>query len=350
VPDRSSAAPARVPPMTFADPWVLLLLLPVLGLLPVMLRTEKTVPGVRFPDGRLLRDLPESFRARAARILPIARGAALTFLVVALARPQVVEKETQVRSEGIDIMLAVDVSTSMMARDLDAGPGGEDRLQIAKKVLREFIRQRQGDRLGTVVFAARPYLLSPLTLDHDWLLENLARVETGMIEDGTALGDGLLTALTRLTAKGKNSDGRGKIVILLTDGRNNAGAVSPTVAAASARALGIRVYTIGVGSRGRAVYPMTDPFGSIVYRQVEVDIDEPALQEIARTTGAGYFRATDAAGLLRIYQQINALEKRPVESREHVTRRELFLLFLLPALMLLLMEIVLNSTLLRRAP
>ena len=336
--------------MTFTDPWVLLLLLPVIGSLSALLRNEKAAPGVKFPDGRLLRGVPESVRVKAARILPLARAGAFVLLVMALARPQVVEKETRVRSEGIDIMLAVDVSTSMLARDLDTGPGRDDRLKIAKEVIRRFIRERQGDRVGMVVFAARPYLLSPLTLHHDWLLENLARVETGMIEDGTALGDGLLTALTRLTDNGRSTDGRGRIVILLTDGRNNTGRVAPPVAAESARALGIRVYTIGVGSRGRAVYPLTDPFGSTVYRQVDVDIDESGLQEIARTTGASYFRATDAAGLLRIYQQINALEKRPIESTVHATRRELFPWFLLPALLLLLMEIFLNSTLLRRVP
>lgn len=334
--------------MTFADPWLLLLLLPALGSLPVMLRREKAAPGVRFPDGRLLRELPRTLRVRGAGALPIFRTAALLLLVVALARPQIVAQESRVRSEGIDIMLAVDVSTSMKARDLDTAAGGEERLQTAKAVLREFIRQREGDRIGTVVFGARPYLLSPLTLDHDWLRENLARVETGMVEDGTALGDGLLTALNRLTENGRRADGRGKIIILLTDGRNNTGTAAPPVAAAAAKALGIRVYTVGIGSRGRAVYPLTDPFGATVYRQVEVEIDEPALREIARTTGADYFRATDATGLQRICQQINLLEKRPVETTVYVTRRELFLPFLLPALLLLLTEIVLMSTLLRR--
>jgi Ca-activated chloride channel family protein len=336
--------------MTFTDPWLLLLVIPLIGSFPVILRNERAAPGIRFPGGQLLQDLPDSFRVKAARTLPFVRLCAALLLVVALARPQMVEKETRVRSEGIDIMLAVDVSTSMLAQDLDTGTGRKDRLIIAKDVIRRFIRGREGDRVGMVVFAARPYLLSPLTLHHDWLLENLARVETGMIEDGTALGDGLLTALTRLTDNGRSSDGRGKIAILLTDGRNNAGTVAPRVAAESARALGIKVYTIGVGSRGRAVYPFTDPFGSTVYRQVDVDIDETALEEIARTTGAGYFRATDAAGLLGIYQQINLLEKRPVESLVHVTRRELFPVFLLPAIFLLLMDIWLRSTLLRRAP
>jgi Ca-activated chloride channel family protein len=336
--------------MIFADPWVLLLLLPVLASLSLVLKHEKTAPGVKFPDSRLLRSLPASLRVKLTGLLPLVRVCAFVLLVVALARPQMVEKETKVRSEGIDIMLAVDVSTSMLARDLDTGTGRDDRLKIAKEVLRRFIQERQGDRIGMVVFAARPYLLSPLTLHHDWLRENLARVETGMIEDGTALGDGLLTALTRLTDNGRNTDGRGRIVILLTDGRNNTGRVAPPVAAESARALGIRVYTIGVGSRGTAVYPLTDPFGSTVYRQVDVDIDEAALQAIARATGANYFRATDAAGLLRIYQQINTLEKRPVESTVHTTRRELFHWFLLTALLLLLTEICLNSTLLRRVP
>ena len=336
--------------MTFADPWALLLLFPVVGSLPAILRNEKASPGIRFPDSRLLQGLPASFRVTLAGIMPLVRAGAFVLLVMALARPQMVEKETKVRSEGIDIMLAVDVSTSMLARDLDTGTGRDDRLKIAKEVIRRFISERQGDRVGMVVFAARPYLLSPLTLHHDWLLENLARVETGMIEDGTALGDGLLTALTRLTDNGRSADGRGRIVILLTDGRNNTGTVTPSVAAESARALGIRVYTIGVGTRGRAVYPLTDPFGSTVYRQVEVDIDEPTMQEISGTTGASYFRATDAAGLLRIYQQINTLEKRPVERMIHATRRELFPWFLLPALLLILMEIFLSSTLLRRAP
>jgi len=336
--------------MTFSDPWLLLLPPLSLGCLALMFKTERVAPGVRFPDGRLTRGLSGSLRVRAAALLPLLRAVAFLLLFTALARPQIASKETKVRSEGIDIMLALDVSTSMKARDLDSGTGSEERLVIAKRVLREFIRQREGDRLGMVVFAARPYLLSPLTLDHDWLLENLARVETGMIEDGTALGDGLLTALARLTDNGKRADGRGKIIILLTDGRNNSGAVTPAVVAASARALGIKVYTVGVGALGRALFPLTDPFGATIYRQVKVDIDEPALREIAGVTGAGYFRATDAATLLGIYQRINRLEKRPIETTEHVTRRELFPLLLLPAFLLLLVEIVLKSTLLRRIP
>lgn len=335
--------------MTFADPWLLLLLLPALVSLPVMLRHDRTAPGVAFPDGRLLRALPMTFRGTGSRALPSVRTGAFLLLVAALARPQLVDDKATVRSEGIDIMLAVDVSTSMKARDLEGG-GGEERLQVAQSVLREFIRQREGDRIGAVVFGARPYLLSPLTRDLDWLRENLGRVESGMIEDGTALGDGLLTALNRLTESGKRADGRGKIVILLTDGRNNAGRVAPAVAAATARALGIRVYTVGVGSRGRAVYPLVDPFGATVYRQVAVEIDEPALKEIARTTGADYFRATDAAALQRIYRQIDLLEKRPVETTVHRSRRELYPAFLVPALLLLLMELGLKSTLLRRVP
>ncbi len=336
--------------MTFADPWFLLLILPVLGTLPLLRRRERETAAVLFPDARLLRDLPSSFRVKAAGILPFFRSAGLLLLILALAHPQSAGKEQTLPRKGIDIMLALDLSTSMKAQDLDADKKGEDRLRIAQKVLQEFITRREGDRIGTIVFAAHPYLLAPLTLDHTWLRENLARVTTDSIEDGTALGDALLAALARLTNNGRRNDPRGKIVILLTDGRNNTGSIPPTVAAASARALGIKVYTIGVGSRGRALFPLTDPFGATVYRQLPVDIDELTLREIARSTGGDYYRATDAATLQRVCQQIDLLEKRPLETREHSPRRELFPLFLLPALALFLGEILLKSTLLRRTP
>ncbi len=336
--------------MTFADPWFLLLTLPLLGALPLLRRGEKGASGVLFPHGRVLRDLPPSFRVKAAGLLPLLRSAGLLLLVLALARPQSVGKDRTLPRKGIDIMLALDLSTSMKAKDLDSGVGGEDRLRIAQRVLREFITRREGDRIGMIVFAAHPYLLAPLTLDHQWLRENLTRVTTDSIEDGTALGDALLAALARLTDNGVRTDHREKIVILLTDGRNNAGSISPAVAAASARALGIKVHTVGVGSRGRALFPLTDPFGATVYRQLPVDMDEPTLREIARNTGGDYYQATDAATLQKVCQRIDTLEKRPLETREHLPRRELFPLFLLPALAFLLAEITLTCTLLRRSP
>jgi Ca-activated chloride channel family protein len=255
-------------------------------------------------------------------------------------------QESKIESEGIDIVLAIDTSTSMLAEDFELGGKRENRLEVVKEVVREFITQRNSDRIGIVAFASRAYTVSPLTLDYGWLMQSLERVKIGMIEDGTAIGSGLSSALNRL----KDTTAKGKVVILLTDGRNTAGRISPITAAEDAAALDIKAYTIGAGTKGLAPYPAQDLFGNKVYRQVSIEIDEQILRKIAENTGAQYFRATDTESLKAIYESIDTLEKTTIEETGYREYKELFHLFLIPGLVLLLLEIVLKKSLLRSLP
>ena len=332
--------------MRLHDPWLLPLLVPLLLALPLLVRRERQRDGLRFPTLGLLANVPDTLRARAARWLPWLRYPALVLLLLALARPQSLLTSEPVRAEGIDIVLAVDVSTSMLAEDLVAGAPRQSRLAAAREVLREFVGRRGDDRLALVAFAARPYLVAPLTLDGDWLRSNLDRLESGLIEDGTALGDALLAALNRFPDKPK----RERVVILLTDGRSNAGDVAPAVATEAARALGARVYTIGVGGTGEAFFPFADPLGGTSYRRVRADLDEATLTAIAQRTGGAFFRATDPAALAAVYRAIDRLERRPIEERVARSYAERFPPPLLAGLLLLALELLLAGTLLRRAP
>ncbi len=271
---------------------------------------------------------------------------ALLLIIVALSRPQFMLQESKIESEGIDIVLAIDTSTSMLAEDFELGGKRENRLEVVKEVVRDFISNRNSDRIGIVAFASRAYTVSPLTLDYGWLMQSLDRVKIGMIEDGTAIGSGLSSALNRL----KDTKAKGKVVILLTDGRNNAGRISPITAAEAAGSLDIKAYTIGAGTKGLAPYPAQDLFGNKVYRQVKIEIDEQILQKIAKKTDAQYFRATDTESLKKIYKSIDKLEKAPIEETGYREYKELFHLFLVPGLVLLLLEMVLNKSLLRRLP
>jgi Ca-activated chloride channel family protein len=281
------------------------------------------------------------------RWLPAAlRVTALALLVVALARPQLGKAATQIFTEGIDIMLAVDISGSMLAEDFQVDGQRANRLEAVKSVVRRFLERRPGDRVGLVLFGARPYTQSPLTLDHGWLVKNLERAHVGMIEDGTAVGSGLATAVNRLEA----SDAKSKIVILLTDGQNNAGKVPPLVAAETAKTLGYRVYTIGAGTRGSAPFPQTDAFGRRVYVSMPVDIDEDTLRRVADITGGRYFRATDTPALEQIYDEIDRLEKSPQQGLQYLEYHELYVWLALPALLLLAAEAVLTQTWLRVLP
>jgi Ca-activated chloride channel family protein len=255
-------------------------------------------------------------------------------------------QESSIETEGVDIVLAVDVSTTMLAEDFEAGVSRKSRVDAVKDVVREFISNRREDRIGIVAFAARAYTVSPLTLDYGWLLQNLERVKVGLIEDGTAIGSGISTALNRL----KDTKAKSKVVILLTDGRNNAGKISPLTAAEAAAVLNIKVYTIGAGTKGFAPFPAKDMFGNKVYQQVKIEIDEELLKQIAGKTHAKYFRATDTKSLRDIYMEINKLEKSHIEEKGYVEYKELFHLFLIPGLALLFLEIVLNNTVLRRIP
>lgn len=331
--------------MRLHDPWLLLLL----AFLPLSWwawRCRAQPAALRFPALTAAVASGPGRRARWRWVLRGLRLAAGALLLIALARPQIGASDSKVFSEGIDIMLAVDVSGSMLAEDFTVDGARGNRLAAVKSVVKDFVLRRAADRIGLVLFAARPYTQCPLTLDHGWLLHNLDRATVGMIEDGTAVGSALATAVSRL----EPSTAPSKIVVLLTDGQNNAGKVSPLTAAEAARTLGYRVYTIGAGTRGVAPYPATDLFGNRVYRPMQVDIDESTLSKIAAETGGRYFRATDTESLAQIYGEIDALEKSPAETPEYRDYRELAGWLIVAAACLLLGEMVLSHTVLRVLP
>lgn len=289
-----------------------------------------------------LRTAPRTLRYYLRHIPFVLRMIALSLLVIAAARPQSVEHETKVSTEGIDIVMALDISGSMLARDFQP-----DRLTSAKRVASEFISTRTGDRIGLVVFAGEAFTQSPLTTDQSSLQTLLGRIKSGVIEDGTAIGNGLATALNRL----RESDSKSKVVILLTDGVNNRGQISPLTAAEIAKEQGIKVYTIGVGRNGEAPYPVFDERGREVQTvMMKVEIDEDILRKIASETGGEYFRATDELSLTKIYEQINSMEKSHVEKVELTHVNEEYLLFVVWALTLLIIEFILKYIILKRIP
>lgn len=331
--------------MLFHNP-LILILLPVV-LLAVFYANRRSVSaGFRFSSGELLSGLRNSWKIRLSSRLIFLRLAAYLLIIIALARPQSSVPDSKIRSEGIDIVLAIDCSTSMLAEDFKIGGKRINRLDIVKEVVKDFINGRKNDRIGIVVFSARAYTIGPLTLDYGWLIQNLDRIKAGMIEDGTAIGSGIAASLNRL----KDTKAKSKIVILLTDGRNNAGKISPFTAAQAAKVLNIKIYTIGAGTKGLAPYPAYDLFGNKVYRMISIDIDEDTLQKIASLTNVRYFRATDTESLKKIYNEIDKLEKSPIEEKGYSQYNELFIYFLIPALALLFIEIILSNTLLRKIP
>ncbi len=280
-----------------------------------------------------LRGVPRTLRQRLRHLPVVLRIVAVGCMIVALARPQSAEQGSTSNTEGIDIVLAMDLSTSMLAMDLRP-----DRLGAAKEVAGSFVADRYGDRIGVVAFAGEAFTQSPLTTDQATLQTLIGRLRSGVIEDGTAIGNGLATAINRL----RESDAVSKVVILLTDGENNRGEIAPLMAAEIARDQGIRVYTIGVGTRGTAPYPTIDFFGNPTVVDVKVEIDEEMLREIAAMTGGQYFRATDNAKLEAIYDEINQLEKSRTEITEFTTYTEEFLPWVLAALILLAAEYLLR--------
>jgi Ca-activated chloride channel family protein len=250
---------------------------------------------------------------------------ALALLILAMARPQAGRTVSHVEASGIDIMLALDVSGSMIAEDLTLNNEPASRIDVVKQSAQKFIEGRPNDRIGMLCFASRPYLVSPLTLDHDWLLRNMERVRLGLVEDGTAIGSASASCANRLKDK---TDAKSRIVVLLTDGDNNSGKISPLTAAEAAKALGIKVYTMGVGTNGYAPMPMRDVFGRKIYQNVKVDVDEDTLKKIADITGARFYRATDTKTLNQIFEQIDTLEKSKVELTQYKQYRDLFPWFL----------------------
>jgi len=331
--------------MFFKDSWILLFL-PLIVFLVFLLRRRDTASSIRFSSAELLRQIRPTLKLKLARNLILLRAAVVILLLLALARPRLSLDETKVETEGIDIVLAIDTSTSMLAEDFKVGRTRQNRLEALKKVVEDFIGRRKSDRIGMVAFAARAYTVCPLTLDYPWLISNLERVQIGAIEDGTAVGSAISSSLNRL----KDTEAKSKVVVLLTDGVNNAGKVSPLTAAEAAQALGVRIYTIGAGTKGLAPYPVRGLFGQKGYRNIKVEIDEETLKKIARISGGKYFRATDVKSLKDIYREIDALEKTPVEESGFQQYKELFPKLVVSALSLLLLEIFLSNTVLRRLP
>ncbi|SEA52360.1 Ca-activated chloride channel family protein [Alistipes timonensis JC136] len=328
--------------MHFASPyylWLLTLLVPMIGY--YVWRTLQGGAAIRISSVAGVVRAPRTVRYYLRHLPFVLRAAAFALLVVALARPQDVEQNVRTNTEGIDIMLAIDVSGSMLARDFKP-----DRITAAKEVAGSFIADRYGDRIGLVAFAGEAFTQSPLTTDQSTLQTLLARIRSGLIEDGTAIGNGLATAINRL----RESDAKSKVIILLTDGVNNRGEIAPRTAAEIAKAQGIRVYTIGVGTEGMAPYPAMDMFGNITFVNQKVEIDEKTLTAISDMTGGQYFRATDKAKLKAIYDEINQLEKSKVEVTEHVSYHELYLAWVLAALGLLLAEFLFANLVLKRIP
>ena len=322
----------------FANPKLLWLLLIVpAAIVWYVLRHKKQEASVRFSDLSGFAKLPKTWKAYLRHLLFALKVAALALLIVALARPQSSSTNRKSNIEGIDIVMAMDVSGSMLARDLKP-----DRLTAAKEVASEFVEGRPGDRMGLVIFSGESFTQVPLTTDHGVMLNMLAEMKNGLIDDGTAIGDGLATAISRL----KDSDAISKVIILLTDGINNSGSVDPYTAAEMAKLFGIRVYTIGVGSYGTAPYPVQTPFGTQI-QQMKVEIDEKLLQNIANSTDGKYFRATSTQKLDEVYQEIDKLERSKIEVTEFSRLHEEFYPLVAWALALLLLEFLLRKTIFR---
>jgi Ca-activated chloride channel family protein len=323
----------------FAAPLWLLALALVPALWWAARRRRASSPGVRFSAAADAAGLPASGWARWLGLPGALRLAALALVVLALARPQQRDATIERSTEGIDIVLALDVSTSMTAEDFLP-----NRFEVAKNVAAEFVQGRTSDRVGLVVFAAQAYTQAPLTLDYPFLLAMLREVRMGLIEDGTAIG----TALATSTARLKDSEAVSKVVILLTDGQNNRGQIDPQTAAEAAAALGVKVYAIGVGGEGGQLSGRLPFGGSLAMPAPEVD--EAALRAVAETTGGQYYRATDEAALRSVYQEISRLERTEMEESVLLDVEERYTWFLWPALGLLLLEMLLSSTRLRRVP
>jgi Ca-activated chloride channel homolog len=304
------------------------------------------VAAVEYSDVSLARDVGRHTRSRIGGIAGLLPIFASAFMIVGLARPQRTDSHTEVTANGIDIVLGLDVSGSMEALDFLVNGYRVNRIAVVKSVVAKFIDERPNDRIGLVAFAGSPYIVSPLTLDHDWLLQNLERVNVGLGDDGTAIGSAIAAAVNHLrTTKAKS-----KVVILLTDGVNNSGKIAPLSAAEAARALGVKVYTIGVGVRGKAPLPVRDERGKTHMMMMDVDVDEKTLQAVAKETGGLFYRATDTDSLRKIYEQINRYETsaQSVQKFEHV--EDLYRWALFPALGLLGLGVILQNTRFRRLP
>ncbi len=340
--------------LSFAHPWLLLLLL-LVPLLAWLRGQRGSAAALVFSSTTTLRNLGKRSTSRAGRILRTLLYLALTILILALARPQLGKSLTQVEASGIDIMVVLDVSGSMLTKDFTVGGDSATRIDAIREVTRKFIESRLNDRIGIIAFAGRPYVVSPLTLDHDWLLQNLERVRIGLVEDGTAIGSAMAAAANRLNDKKSKS----RVIVLLTDGENNAGKIPPNTAAEAIKALGLRLFAIGAGTNGVAPVPVFDPAngrpvtdvaGNILYRNQRVEFNEAGLKEVAKIAGGQFFRATDTDSLENIYQVIDKMEKSTVSVKKYQQYRDLFPECLMAGAGILLVELLLSQTIWKKLP
>lgn len=340
--------------LTFAQPWMLLLLLAI----PVLAYWRgKSGPAaaLTFSSTATLRALGKSSAARAGKFLRAMLLLSLALLALAMARPQLGKSLTQVEASGIDIMVVLDVSTSMLTKDFTIGGQSATRIDAIRQVTEKFIEGRPNDRIGIIAFAGRPYVVSPMTLDHDWLLKNLERIKIGLVEDGTAIGSGMAAAANRLNDKRSKS----RVIVLLTDGDNNAGKVPPNTAAEAVKALKIRLYAIGAGINGIAPFPvfnpqngkpLTDMFGNVVYQNQRVHFNEAGLKEVAKIADGQFYRATDTKSLEQIFADIDKLEKTTVAVKKYQQYRDLFPACIMAGLGLLLAQLLLSQTIWKKLP
>ena len=340
--------------MTFGHPYVLLLLL-LLPLLGWLKGKQGQPPAFVYSSVQLVRGILNVSRTRSGTFLAALRWLVLALLIIALAQPRLTKSETKISASGVDIAVVIDMSFSMADEDFELRGQPADRLTMAREVLKKFIDKRPNDRIGLVAFATEAFIAAPLTLDHDFVLQNLDRLQLGTIDGGsTAIGSGLSTAINRL----RELKSKSKIVILMTDGRNNAGKVAPRTVAEAAKALSVKIYTIGVGKRGesrrprmdRRGRPLVDFLGRKVYDPDPEDLDEDVLQEIANMTGGKYYRADNSQRFQAIYAEIDKLEKTEAEVKKFAHHDELFAWLISPGLGVLLLEILLRHTLWRRLP
>lgn len=327
----------------FANPEFLILLVIIPFLVYWYIRQNQGKRAtLRYSNIGVVKRVGRSQMQRLRHLTFVLRILALILLIVCFARPQAGRTEEEVITEGIDIILAMDISSSMLAEDFKP----KNRLEAAKAVAKDFINGRKNDRIGMVVFAANSFTQCPLTLDYGILLNFLDKIHIGMIEDGTAIGMGIANCVNRL----RDSKAKSKVVILLTDGRNNRGELDPVTAARVAKSFGVRIYTIGAGKRGDALYPVDDPIFGKRYVRMPVQIDEEVLKKIANITGGQYFRATDRTSLEKIFSEIGELEKTKIEVKHYTRYKELFVNYLLLALAFIFVEVILANTKFRKIP
>lgn len=332
--------------MTFAHPWLLLLLL-LLPLAAWLKGRRGAAPAFVYSSVKLVAGLAVARRSQSGAVLAALRWLSLATLIVALAQPRLQKSQTEVKASGVDIVVAFDMSGSMISEDFVVRGERVNRFNMARSVLKQFIDQRPNDRIGLVLFASQAFIGTPLTLDHDFLQANLDRLEIGAIDqNATAIGDGLSTAVNRL----RDLKSKSKIIILMTDGQNNSGKLDPLLAATAAAALRVKVYTVGIGERGTAPMPVFMNGQKVGYQNVAVDVDEDTLQKIADKTGGKYYRADNAEKFQQIYKEIDQLEKTEASIKKYTQFTELLAWFVAAGLALLLLELALSQTLFRRLP